>query len=40
MKLNENIELYNEGRYVNTKASEEYIHVRFIYPDVKEEWDG
>lgn len=40
MKLNENIKLYNEGRYVNTKASEEYIHVRFIYPDVKEEWDG
>lgn len=40
MALNENILLYEEPRKRNTKASEEYVHVRFSYPDVHEEWDG
>lgn len=40
MALNSNIMLYNEPRYANTKASEEYIHVKFNYPDVQKIWDG
>lgn len=40
MALNSNIVLYDEARYVNTKASEEYVHVKFKYPDVQSEWDG
>lgn len=40
MSLNSNIILYNEKRYVNTKASEEYVHVKFKFPDVQKEWDG
>lgn len=39
MALNSNIKLFS-GRYYNTKASEEYVHVLFSYPDVKNEWDG
>lgn len=39
MALNTNITLF-EGRTVNTKASEQYVHVKFIYPDVNKEWDG
>lgn len=34
MALNANILLYDEPRKLNTKASEEYVHVRFSYPDV------
>lgn len=40
MALNINIILYNESRKRNTKASEEYVHVKFSYPDAHEEWDG
>ena len=40
MPLNENIEIVREQRYVNTKASEEYVHVVFRYPDVGTQWDG
>ena len=40
MTLNPNIALDNESRYVNTKASEEYVHVIFKYPDVPAKWDG
>lgn len=40
MALNTNILLYREPRAVNTKASEEYVHVKFSYPDVQKEWDG
>lgn len=40
MFLNGNIMIYDEPRYVNTKASEEYIHVHFCYPDVSFKWDG
>lgn len=40
MALNSNIVLYDEARHVNTKASEEYVHVKFKYPDVQSEWDG
>lgn len=40
MALNENILLYQEPRKRNTKASEEYVHVKFRYPDVRKEWDG
>ena len=40
MSLNSNIVLVKEPRYVNTKASEEYVHVKFKYPDVTKEWDG
>jgi len=36
MSLNTNITLF-EGRTVNTKASEQYVHVKFIYPDVNKE---
>lgn len=39
MALNSNITLFNE-RPVNTKASERYVHVKFIYPDIDKEWDG
>ena len=39
MALNPNIKLF-AGRSYNTKASEEYVHVRFNYPDVKAVWDG
>ena len=39
MKLNQNIKLF-PGRTVNTKASEEYVHVIFTYPDVSFKWDG
>ncbi|MDE7246658.1 MAG: restriction endonuclease, partial [Lachnospiraceae bacterium] len=39
MALNSNITLFWE-RPVNTKASERYVHVRFSYPDVNQEWDG
>ncbi len=38
--LNPNIKIYSEERFANTKASEEYIHVVFDYPDVQESWDG
>lgn len=38
MALNPNIVLYHEKCTVNTKASEEYVHVKFIYSD--EVWDG
>lgn len=40
MALNVNIVLYEEERKVNTKASEEYVHVKFKYPDIGKEWDG
>lgn len=40
MALNPNIVLFKEPRSVNTKASEEYVHVIFRYPDVHKEWDG
>lgn len=40
MGLNANILLYREPRRRNTKASEEYVHVKFSYPDVHGEWDG
>lgn len=40
MSLNTNILLYREPRKLNTKASEEYVHVKFSYPDVQKEWDG
>ncbi len=40
MALNKNILLYDEPRKLNTKASEEYVHVKFFYPDVHKEWDG
>ena len=40
MALNANILLYDEPRKLNTKASEEYVHVRFSYPDVHKKWDG
>ena len=39
MALNPNIKLFN-GRFYNTKASEEYVHVKFTYPDIKSVWDG
>lgn len=38
MALNPNITLYDDERFVNTKASEEYVRVRFRYSD--SEWDG
>ena len=38
--LNPEIILYKEPRKFNTKASEEYVHVKFKYSDVGEEWDG
>lgn len=38
MKLNKNITLF-DGRAINTKASEEYVHVKFKYPDVNKELD-
>ncbi len=34
-----NITIFNDGEHVNTKASEEYVHVRFCYPGGIE-WDG
>lgn len=37
--MNENIILY-PGRKTNTKASEEYVSVKFIYPDADEVWEG
>ena len=40
MALNTNILLYEESRKLNTKASEEYVHVKFSYPDLHKEWDG
>ncbi len=40
MALNRNILLYNEPRKKNTKASEEYVHAKFYYPEVGKEWDG
>lgn len=40
MSLNSNIVLFKEERYKNTKASEEYVHVKFKYPDIKKEWEG
>ncbi len=40
MALNKGIIVCSERRYVNTKASEEYIHVKFNYPDTQKEWDG
>lgn len=40
MALNTNILLYEEPRKVNTKACEEYVHLKFTYPDVHQEWDG
>lgn len=40
MALNANIVLFKEPRTVNTKASEEYVHVKFMYPDVQKEWEG
>ena len=39
MALNQNIKLFS-GRTVNTKASEEYVHVIFSYPDSNTKWDG
>lgn len=39
MALNKNIELFS-GRFLNTKASEQYVHVIFNYPDVQKKWDG
>ena len=39
MELNRNIKLF-PGRTVNTKASEEYVHVLFSYPDANFKWDG
>lgn len=40
MALDPNIVLYKEARRVNTKASEEYVHVQFRYPDADKVWDG
>ena len=39
MALNPNITLF-PGRKVNTKASEEYVHIKFSYPDLCQEWEG
>lgn len=39
MALNTKITLF-KGRKVNTKAQEQYVHVKFTYPDVNKEWDG
>lgn len=39
MPLNTNITLY-PGRTVNTKASEEYVRVKFDYPDACKSWEG
>lgn len=38
MSLNPNIVLCNKQRYCNTKASEEYVPIKFTYPDVHKEW--
>ncbi len=40
MALNANIVIFEEPRRLNTKASEEYVHIKFKYPDVHDEWDG
>lgn len=40
MSLDPNIELHEEPRAKNTKASEEYVHVTLHYPDVDQQWDG
>lgn len=40
MALNTHILLYDEPRKRNTKASEEYVHVKFSYPEDHQEWDG
>lgn len=39
MALNINITLF-DGRKKHTKASEEYVQVKFRYPDVNVEWEG
>lgn len=39
MSLNKNIR-YDAKRIINTKAVEEYVHVKFSYPEVQKEWDG
>ena len=36
--LNENITIVEEERKKHSKASEEYVHVEFDYPDMT--WDG
>ena len=36
--LNENITIVEKERKKHSKASEEYIHVKFDYPDTT--WDG
>ena len=38
--LNSNIILFDENVKPNTKASEEYVHVRFNYPESHFFWDG
>ena len=40
MALNSNIIIFKEEEHINTKASEEYVHVKFIYPEDFKEWDG
>ncbi|MBQ8536191.1 MAG: restriction endonuclease [Clostridia bacterium] len=40
MALNPNIIIRSTSRYVNTKASEEYVSVQFKYPDMQQEWEG
>jgi len=37
-ELNVNIKLVELERKTHSKASEEYVHVRFSYPD--HDWDG
>lgn len=40
MELNKYIEIIEPERKLHTKASEEYIHVRFLYPENDTIWDG
>lgn len=39
-KINENVIIVDEARKVNSKASEQYISVSFIYSDENDEWSG
>lgn len=39
MELNDNIRIH-EREYVNTKASEVYLHLEFVFPDVNQTWNG
>ncbi|MDU4860156.1 MAG: restriction endonuclease [Terrisporobacter othiniensis] len=39
-KLNKNIKLVEKDKKKHAKASEEYIHVEFLYPETQNIWDG